>query len=66
MTLDVVETIGKTRDGGSCAECDGDYRGAPYEGGRGRRVLAVIEPGVVEPVNVCVYCYRRAWDGGRV
>lgn len=57
MRSDRVERIlGLTRDGGSCSRCGSDYRGAPYRSGRGRRLLAEIEPGLVEPVNLCVDC----------
>ena len=52
----VERDLGPTRDGGSCSECDSDYRGAPYQEGRGRRVLMEISPGVVEPANLCADC----------
>ena len=52
----IEETIGLMLDGGSCAICGGDYRGAPYAERRGRRVLAEVEPGLVEPINVCPSC----------
>jgi hypothetical protein len=53
----VERTLGRTRDGGSCAECDDGYCGAPYAN-RGYRVLASSEPGVVEPFNLCPECYE--------
>lgn len=53
----IEDTVGATRDGGSCANCGRDYQGAPYSERRGRRVLAEIEPGVVEPVNICQGCH---------
>lgn len=65
MTLSIEQTVGRARDGGSCAECGGEYRGSPYDEGRGVRVLAEVEPGLTEPVNLCADCYRGAVDGGR-
>lgn len=56
MIPTVERDLGPTRDGGSCAECDQGYRGAPYTKRRGRRVMAEIEPGVVEPMNLCPDC----------
>ena len=53
----VERTLGRTRDGGSCAECNDDYCGAPYPN-RGYRVLASSERGVIEPFNVCKSCYE--------
>jgi hypothetical protein len=56
----IIKTIGRTHDGGSCARCDRDYRGAPYDRDiRGVRVLSVIEPGVEEPINLCMSCYQE-------
>ena len=57
-----VEDLGPTRDGGSCAECDQFYRGAPYQDRRGRRILAEIEPGLVEPVNLCPDCVPDSYQ----
>jgi len=57
--MNVVETLGRTRDGGSCARCGGDYVGAPLSP-RGYRVLATVEPGVDEPMNICPDCYDTA------
>lgn len=56
-SLQVEEVLGRTGDGGSCSLCGSDYRGAPYSDGRGVRVLAAVEPGVVEPVNLCPECF---------
>lgn len=53
---DIDRVLGRTREGGSCARCDRDYTGAPYVADRGVRVLAEIEPGLVEPVNLCKSC----------
>lgn len=61
-TLSIERTVGETRDGGSCAECGGEYRGAPYDESRGVRVLAEVEPGLTEPVNLCSECYRDAQE----
>lgn len=55
----IERDLGRTRDGGSCSQCGGDYTGSPYSRDRGRRVLAEIEPGVVEPVNVCPDCFEE-------
>lgn len=63
IPLEVVETLGRTRDGGSCSECGEGYRGAPYSEGRGRRVLAEVEPGLTEPVNLCRDCYLELAEG---
>jgi hypothetical protein len=61
-TVTIVEDLRPTRDGGSCSHCNRDYRGRPFDHDeRGRRVLAEIEPGVVEPVNLCPEC----WEGSR-
>jgi len=54
----IEKVIRRTRDGGSCAECNGDYVGWPLSP-RGYRVLARIEPGLVEPVNLCPSCYEK-------
>jgi hypothetical protein len=54
----IERDLGRTRDGGSCSRCDSDYTGSPYSRDRGRRVIAEIEPGVVEPVNVCSECFE--------
>lgn len=59
MSLVVVNYIETTTFGGSCAQCNTDYRGQPYYGERGHRVLAEIEPGLVEPVNLCDGCFER-------
>ena len=49
----VKRVLGRTRDGGSCAGCDADYRGRPYDD-RGVRVLARHSTrNVTEPVNLC-------------
>ena len=58
-SLRVVEELGRTRDGGSCSVCSDDYRGAPFEEGRGVRFLgeSSVDPGVVEPYNVCARCW---------
>jgi hypothetical protein len=56
----IERVFGGTRDGGSCASCDSDYRGAPYTEDRGVRVLAEVEPGVVEPVNLCRSCFEES------
>ena len=55
----IERVLGVTRDGGSCSQCGGDYTGAPYQTDRGRRVLAEIEPGLVEPVNICSDCFEE-------
>ena len=57
--ISIERDLGRTRDGGSCAECDSGYTGAPYQDRRGRRVLAEISPGVVEPVHLCPDCYEE-------
>lgn len=62
----IVEDLGRTRDGGSCALCSRDYQGAPFAGGRGRRVLAESEPGVVEPFNLCAGCFEAETEPGDV
>ena len=54
--LHVEQVLRRTRDGGSCAACGSDYRGAPYSEGRGVRVLGTVEPGVTEPLNLCPDC----------
>ena len=59
----IERTLGRTRDGGSCSNCSGDYTGAPYSWKRGRRVLAEIGPGLVEPVNLCEDCYDELTEG---
>lgn len=64
MTISIERTLGRTEDGGSCAECGGGYRGAPYVEGRGRRVLATVEPGLIEPVHLCPDCYDDAVEDG--
>lgn len=56
--ISVQEVLGLTRNGGSCSECGDDYRGSPHTDRRGRRVLAEISPGVVEPVNLCKDCFH--------
>lgn len=56
----VEKVLGPTRDGGSCANCRAGYTGAPYQERRGRRVLGEVEPGVVEPVNLCSGCFEEA------
>ena len=61
--LQVEEVLGRTRDGGSCSLCGSDYRGAPYFDGRGVRVLASAEPGVVEPMHLCQECCDRLSGG---
>lgn len=60
--MGVELTLRRTLDGGSCAECGDGYRGAPYDEGRGFRVMAEVEPGLVEPVNLCESCHREAVD----
>jgi hypothetical protein len=60
--LVIEESLGWTRDGGSCSRCGADYRGRPYDSGRGRRVLARTEPGVVEPINLCQSCAEEVHD----
>ena len=56
----IREVLGRTRDGGSCASCDADYRGLPYvDEGRGYRVVAEIEPGLEEPINLCPDCFEE-------
>lgn len=61
----IVEVLGAVRDGGSCSNCGGDYRGAPYQERRGKRVVAEsdAEPGLREPVNVCRDCFDRHGGG---
>jgi hypothetical protein len=53
---EIKEFLRRTRDGGSCANCGGDYQGKPHSP-RGARVLVETEPGVREPVNLCPDCY---------
>lgn len=55
----IERTLRVTRDGGSCASCSSDYSGAPAKENRGKRVLAEVEPGLVEPVNLCPDCWER-------
>lgn len=57
--IEIERELGLTRDGGSCSKCDSDYTGAPYRSERGRRVLAEIEEGLVEPVNLCPECFEE-------
>lgn len=56
----IEDDLGRTRDGGSCCVCGGDYQGAPYAENRGRRVLKETEPGVIEPANLCRSCFEEA------
>ena len=61
VSLRIVETLGRTRDGGSCAECDADYVGFGTCGHtkRGYQVLAECNPGHVDLFNLCYGCYRQ-------
>jgi len=60
--MKVEKVLGRTRDGGSCANCGGDYVGRPLSP-RGYRVLAHVapqtDPGVVEPMNLCPDCFDQ-------
>ena len=58
----ILETLGRTRDGGSCAECDGDYQGdfgtdVPNPD-RGYRVIAVYNFGDKDLFHLCPDCYE--------
>lgn len=54
--INIIEINGPTRDGGSCSICGSDYRGRPYQEQRGKRALVRLEPGLIEPVNLCSDC----------
>jgi hypothetical protein len=54
----IIETLGRTRDGGSCAECDRGYLGDYGDRKRGYRVIAVHNFGDKDLFHLCPDCYE--------